>query len=136
MGAIVSAGKDQLPLAFEPKKSESKKALRRSNSLYESIVFYLDKKKHGRTDELSNWGKEKESSGEDEQADPRIAAVNAIAADCMSGNMRAFKNQCIAHFPTINRRFKQEWELNSQLHIMSREAYMPMLKFLFDDNNR
>lgn len=127
MGAIVSAGKDQLPLAFEPKKADTKKALRRSNSLYESIVFYLDKVKYDRLDELSSWGKEMLSTGEDEEADPRLAAVNQIAADCASGNMRVFRNQCIAHFPTINRRFKQEWELNSQVV----RFFVPLSHLLF-----
>ena len=65
-----------------------------------------------------------------------MAAINAVATDVSQGNMRTFRTQIISHFPAVNRRFKQEWELNSQLHIMSREAFKPMLTFLFDDLTR
>ena len=47
-----------------------------------------------------------------------------LAKEAADGNMRAFRNQCIAHFRSINRRFQQEWELNSLLHITAQEVCM------------
>jgi hypothetical protein len=129
------------PLAFAPKAKDESNKLRRSNSLYEAIVAYLDAIDGGQLgiDELvdaSILAAAKAKDLPEVKDDHRIAAVNKIADDVRAGNCRTLRLQVVSHFKTINRRFQGVHGLNSLLHIASREGFLPMLRIIFDDKTR
>mmetsp|Transcript_21849 Transcript_21849/g.25822 ORF Transcript_21849/g.25822 Transcript_21849/m.25822 type:complete len:470 (+) Transcript_21849:82-1491(+) len=129
------------PLTFQPKPKDESNKLRRKNSLYEAIVDYLN---HLDAEEVGIQELIDEASlvalvaqdKKETSEDPRIAGLNRIADEVRAGNMRALRTQVTNHFKTINRRFQGKHALNSLLHLTAREAYLPMVRTIFDDTTR
>lgn len=139
--SILKFGGKVEPLAFQPKAKDESNKLRRKNSLHEAIIEYLDFMDQGdkgvkQMVEEARLRAMIAADKKEKPEDPRVAGLNVVANQVRAGNMRTLRGQITNHFKTINRRFQAKHALNSLLHICAIEAYLPMIKIIFDDTTR
>lgn len=129
MGASISIVKGNDETKKKPKE------LRRKNSFCAAITKYV---KNPENDLVNIWKQckaERDSALLRLQRNNRDAKLLKIADAVAAGSMRELRSQVTGEFVTINRRYREHWFGDTLLHIVCREGFYKMLKFMVDPKN-
>lgn len=120
--------KKQVTIAPTTVEPEVQVDRRKRNSLVLSVVDWVNA---GEKDtKLESQARLFDASSKDPRGNKAAKTAESIAL----GNMRTLREQVIAHFAQINKKYGA-WGNDALLHIVCREGYLRMVQFMVDPKN-